>query len=339
MKKLIVLSLITIIAFTSCKKDTKTTTTNTTPPPAAPMLRFVFKFDSTQVRLGSTGQPDTILPANHRAQNPHFNGMSSHYIELTPNANTQVGAGTVIYVTPATPTTAITVGTGSAQATYTNAIEFNQESVVGQGGQFFSIPLSQVTAGTYQYLRISVAYQNYDIKYGIPAGTTVPGYTFTSNYPATGTIASFIGYYTQIGSYTIKTQNVAVNACKQQGYWGFESAPIVIGGTSYSVAPSSGQAPQGATTVVNPLFATSAIKAGSCLVTGGFVSPTTGLSGLLTITGHETSDIVITVSMSTNKSFEWKYNPSSPNDGRIYPGKGDSVVNMGVRGMKPILPQ
>ena len=336
MKNLITLSLLAIVAFTSCKKDTKNNTT--TPPPAAPMLRFVFKFDSTQVRLGSFGQVDSVLPSNHRAQNPHFNGMSTHYIELTPNANTQVGAGTVIYVTPATPTTAITVGTGSAQATYTNAIEFNQESIVGQGGQFFSIPLSQVTTGTYQYLRISVAYQNYDIKYGIPAGTTVPGYTFTSNYPATGTIASFIGYYTQIGSYTIKTQNVAVNACKQQGYWSFESAPIVIGGTSYTVAPSNGQAPQGATTVVNPLFATSAIKAGSCLVTGGFVAANGTTITPLTITGHETIDIVITVSMSTNKSFEWIHSTSSPDDGRIYPGSGDTVVNMGVRGMKPILP-
>jgi len=189
-------------------------------------------------------------------------------------------------------------------------------------------------------LRISVAYQNYDIRYGIAAGTTVPGHTFTSNYPATGTIASFIGYYTQIGSYTIKTQNVAVNECKQQGYWGFESAPIVIGGTSYSVAPSSGQAPQGATTVVNPLFATSAVKAGSCLVTGRFVGPTGAVSdSVLTITGHETSDIVITVSMSTNKSFEWLHSASSPDDGRIYPGSGDTVVNMGVRGMMPKLPQ
>jgi hypothetical protein len=338
MKKLIALTLFVLIAFASCKKDT-TNTTTTTPPATtpAPQLRFVFKFDSTQARLGSFGQADSVLPANHRAQNPHFNGMSSHYIELTPNANTQVGAGTVIYVTPATPTTAITVGTGSAQATYTNAIEFNQESVVGQGGQFFSIPLSQVTAGKYQYLRISVAYQNYDIRYGIAAGTTVSGYTFPSNYPATGTIASFIGYYTQIGSYTIKTQNVSVNACEQQGYWGFESAPFVIGGHTYTVAPSWGQAPEGATTVVNPLFATSAVKAGSCLVTGRFVNPS-GATDSLTITGHETSDIVITVSMSTNKSFEWSHSASSPDDGRIYPGSGDSVVNMGVRGMKPILP-
>ena len=338
MKKLIALSLIVIVSFPSCKKDTSTSTTTTAHTTTPPQLRFVFKFDSTQIRLGSTGQPDTILPSNHRAQNPHFNGMSSHYIELTPNANTQVGAGTVIYVTPATPTTAITVGTGSTQATYTNAIEFDQESIVGQGGQFYSIPIANITPGTYQYLRISVAYQNYDIRYGIIAGTTVPGYTFTSNYPATGTIASFIGYYTQVGSYTIKSQSVSVNACKQQGYWGFESAPFVISGTTYTVPASQGQAPEGATTVVNPLFATSAIKAGSCLVTGQFVAKDGITLTPLTITGHETSDIVITVSMSTNKSFEWKYNSSSPNDGRIYPGNGDSVVNMGVRGMKPILP-
>lgn len=340
MKKIITLTFFATMVLVACKKDTKSNTTTPilTPATPAPQLKFVFKFDSTQVRLGSTGQLDT-LPTSHRAQNPRFNGMSAHYIELTPNATTQVGAGNIIYVTPATPTTAITVhnASGTSSATYTNAIEFNQETVVGQGGQFYAIPLSQVTAGTYQYLRVSVAYQNYDINYGIKAGTTVSGYTFPSNYYTTGTIASFIGYYTQIGSYTIKTQSIAVNGCKQQGYWAFESAPFVIGGTTYSTTATQGQAPQGATTVVNPLFATSAIQPGSCLVTGQFVSPT-GTTEPLTITGHETNDIVITVSMSTNNSFEWKYSSTSPNDGRIYPLCGDTVVNMGVRGMIPMLP-
>ncbi|MFI5141870.1 MAG: hypothetical protein ACHQII_05895 [Bacteroidia bacterium] len=43
--------------------------------------------------------------------------------------------------------------------------------------------------------------------------------------------------------------------------------------------------------------------------------------------------------MSTNNSFEWKHNSSNPNDGYIYPLNGDSVVDMGVRGMVPKLPQ
>src|ERR1700752_2954897 len=161
MKKLTILSLLVLVAFASCKKDTKSTTT--TP---APQLKFVFKYDSTQNRYNSQGQI-TAVPAGHQAQCPHFNGMSAHYIEMTQNNTTAVGHGTVLYTTPTIVSTPFTVTSGSATATYTDAIDFSKESVVGDGQQFFSIPLSQVTAGTYPYVRISVAYQNYDIKYGI----------------------------------------------------------------------------------------------------------------------------------------------------------------------------
>jgi hypothetical protein len=337
MKKLTILSLLVLVAFASCKKD-KTSTTTTTPP-AGPQLKFVFKFDSTQTRYNSAGVA-TSVPSANGAQSPHFNGMSAHYIEMTKNNITAIGAGTVLYTTPTVVSSAVNISNGSTTATYTDAIDFSKESVVGDGQQFFSIPLSQVTAGTYPYIRISVAYQNYDIKYGVLNGTTVniPGggvYTYTSNVYANGTIASFIGYNTYISSYKIKTQTDLVNAAKQQGYWSFESAPI---GT-YTAPYTKGQAPQGATTVVSPsAFATTAIPPGSCLVTGQFVNQA-GTVTPLVITGNETSDIVITVSMSTNKSFEWIRNTNNPNDGCIYPLSGDQVVDMGVRGMVPKLPQ
>ena len=57
-----------------------------------------------------------------------------------------------------------------------------------------------------------------------------------------------------------------------------------------------GQAP--GTTVPNPINATSPVPAGSCVVTGQ-------LNGPLTITGSETHDIVVTVSLSNNKVSEW----------------------------------
>ena len=350
MNKLITLSILALVVFSSCKKDTKNTTTTT--PTTAPQLKFVFKFDNTQQRLGDSGQVVT-LPSTHRAQNPTFNGMSVHHIEMAQTFSTGVGFGTLLYTTPTnTNVPAVTVWNSShtVSQTYTDAIYFDQEKVVGDGQQFYSIPLSQVAAGTYPYLRISVAYQNYDIKYAILPNTPVSS-TFTtptgSTYYSTGTIASFIGYNTYVNSYTVKKQNVVVpnGGPKQQGYWAFESAPYVIGGNSYTVAPSQGQAPQGATTVVNPLFASSAVPPGSCLVTGQFVSAASTNSNPiyspLVITGHETSDIIITVSMSTNNSFEWKSNSiqPNPNDGYIYPLNGDTVVNMGVRGMRPILPQ
>jgi hypothetical protein len=312
MKKLIALSVIAIAFLNSCKKDTGPAATT---PPSAARLRFVYKFDSTQVRLNNLGQASTI-PANHRAQSPKFNSMGAHYIEMATSDYTAVGGGTVLYVTPSV-TTGITTGT------YTNAIDFNQQPVKGQGEELYSVPLSQVKPGTYKWLRVSLAYQNYDIRYK---------YTYMSSpFYLTGTIASFIGYNTYINSYKIKTQTMAVNANKLQGYWGFETSYTINSVTTTTT--SAGQAPAGSTTVVNPLFSSSPIPAGSCLVTGQFVNAS-GSPQLLTVTGNETKDIVITVSLSTNNSFEWVEHTG---DNWYEPAAGDTVVDMGVRGMIPFI--
>ena len=77
--------------------------------------------------------------------------------------------------------------------------------------------------------------------------------------------------------------------------------------------------------MVNPLFATSPVPAGSCVVTADFPA------GGVTITGNETKDIVVEISLSTNKSFEWI---EVINDGKWAPSKGEEVVDMGIRGMK-----
>ena len=81
----------------------------------------------------------------------------------------------------------------------------------------------------------------------------------------------------------------------------------------------------------NPIFATSPVPQGSCLVTGQFATP-------LVVTGTETSDITIIVSLSTNKSFEWEevsggaatfdLDPATP-------ANSDRVVDMGIRGLIP----
>ena len=54
----------------------------------------------------------------------------------------------------------------------------------------------------------------------------------------------------------------------------------------------------------------------------------------LKITGKETEDIVVQVSLSTNKSFEWKEVVA---DGKWEPAKGEQVVDMGIRGMIPTI--
>ena len=325
MKKVIIISVLTVLILGSCKKDTKTTTaTTTTNPPAAPQLKFVFKFDSTQVRLNNVGMVSTI-PANHKTQSPRFNTMSSHYVELAPDSLSAVGTGCKIYTTPTVPYPA---------GTYTDAIDFSQSVVVSQGQVFASKPLSQITPGTYKWIRVSLAYQNYDINYSILSGTQVsPTYTLSSQYNGTGTIASFIGYNTYITSYKIKTQSVTVNAAKLQGYWGFES-PYVQGGVTYTTTVITGQSASGATTVVDPAATTIGVPAGSCLVTGKFVGPT-GSTEPLVITGNETQDIVVTISLSTNNSFEWVEHTG---DSNYNPANGDTVTDMGIRGLIPKLP-
>jgi len=259
-------------------------------------VNLIFKFDSTQVRLNSFGNPVTV-PAGHGGQSPRFNSMSAHYAELTPAAITPLGNGTVLYRAPE-------VSTGGS-----NAIDFSKANFAGNNQTFLAVPLGSVAAGTYNYLRVSLAYQNYNVY------VSVPGQTLDA------TLASFIGFNSYIGSYKIKDSTVMVNANKLQGYWGFEASVPGFG------LVRTGQAAPGATTVPNPLFATSAVPAGSCVVTGAFSSP-------LVITGTETSDINIEVSLSTNRSFEWtetdgnnQYNPLPPNN--------EQVVDMGIRGMIP----
>lgn len=279
------------LALFSCGKD---------PQKHDPKLVFKVSFEPTQERLNNIGQPATI-PAGNAAQTPTFNKLSAHYVELTPGALTPLGQGAVLY-----KAAEVTVG-GE------NAIDFSKATLVGNKESFFSMPIKDVPAGTYEWLRVSLAYQNYDIDYRItnPLDTT-------QTLDLKGTIASFIGYNNYITSFVIKNQNMPVNAAKKQGFWAFETSYM---GYNYT---TSGQAPAGSTTVVNPLFASSPIPAGSCVVTASFSEP-------LVISADEKKDIVVNVKLSINKSFEW--NDSNSPDGIFQPEKGDVPVDMGIRGM------
>ncbi|HEX5654140.1 MAG TPA: hypothetical protein VFX58_13760 [Chitinophagaceae bacterium] len=292
-----------IIVLTSgCKKESNNN-------PSANLV-FKFKFDSTQARLNNIGQP-SVIPAGNAGQSPVFNKMSAHYVELAPSAFTALGAGAVLY--HASETTA-----GGA-----NAIDFEKAYMAGNNETFFSVPISSINPGTYEWLRVSLAYQNFDVRFYID--TVISGITIKQEFPGTG--AGFIGYRTYIKNLTIKNQTLPINANKTQGFWGFETT-VNYGGVNYPFV-SSGQAPAGATTVPNPLFASSPIPAGSCVVTASFVNNPTNK---LTITGNETSDIIVEVSLSTNKSFEWNEVVA---DGKWEPSKGEQVVDMGIRGMIP----
>ena len=268
-------------AFQSCKKET-----------TGPKLIVKLVVDSTQVRLNNLGNPSTIAAGN-AAQHPKFNSIAAHYLELAPAATTALGSGAILYHAAETTTGGST------------AIDFSKSIVKSSGEVYLEIPIKDIPVGDYEWVRLSLSYQNYDVN------------LYYNGLPYTGTVASFVGYNNYITNFNVKYQNTVVNANKTQGFWAFESLAGVL----------TGQAP--ATTVPNPLFATSPIPAGSCVVTGQFANK-------LNITGNETSDITVKMSLSINNSFEWR---DTNGNGKwdVDPASPESVVDMGIRGLIPII--
>lgn len=256
-----------------------------------PQLIIKLNFDATQQRLDNLGQPATI-PTGNAAQTPNMHRMSANYIELAPTATTLLGQGEIIYEGAET------------SAGGDLAIDFQQSIFAGDDEVFLSVPLSQVTAGSYEWVRVSLAYQEGDIQ------------VLTENVgEVTGRLASFVGYNNYITDFDLNGSTITVNDDVLQGFWAFEA----LGFTS------QGQAPEGATTVPNPLFATSPVPQGSCVVTGQF-------ENAFNITGNETQDVTVTLSFSINNSFEWTEVNA---DGKYEPSAGEQVVDMGLRGLIP----
>ncbi|BDD03292.1 hypothetical protein [Aureibacter tunicatorum] len=280
--------LIILLSFFSCKSDENLESSLD----AKPKLVVKLLVDPDQRRLGNLGTLVDV-PEGHAAQSPTFNAISAHYLELAPNANTLLGAGEVLYHAPET-------AKGGE-----NAIEFSKSEVVYPGEVWLEIPLENIPAGSYEWVRLSLSYQNYDIVFHY------------NGKPFDGTLASFVGFNQYIESFNLGDESVSVNENKKQGFWGFKSMAGVV----------TGQVPEGAITVPNPIFNTSPIPAGSCVVTGSFETP-------LKLTGNETEDIVMNLSLSINKSFEWVDN----NNNGLWDVDEDAeerIVDMGVRGLVP----
>lgn len=303
-KQTILLFVLSGLLFFSCKKD------ENTPTGTKPELHFKFKFDANQARLNNIGQPSAI-PAGHAAQSPAFRKMSVHYIELAPGPYTLLESGAVLYKAPET-----TKGGD-------NAIDFDQAKLAGNGEIFLSLPIGNIPPGTYTWVRASVSYQNYDVLFNI---NKVPILGDVPNQK--GTVSSFVGFNTYIGNVTPRSKTLAVNDDKKQGFWAFETdltPPYdVYNNLTY------GQAPAGATTVVNPLFDSSPIPAGSCVVTGQFSQP-------LVLTGKESADLSVTLSFSVNKSFEWVDDNGNGQLDFYADGvtPNEKIVDMGLRGLIP----
>ena len=256
--------------------------------PSGPQLRIVLDVDPNQLRLDNFGEPAPEPPDGHAAADPDFLLVGSHSVELVPNELTTLGGGETVFDSPHV----------------NGGVDFDQLPIATPGDELWSGDLADLAPGTYEYLRVSVSYQRYRIQGhaefgGMEISTPVE-------------IASFVEGTTYIDSYEIGDEVVSVGGTKEQGYFGAWSQYTGV---------IEGQAPVGATTVPNPLDATSPIPVGSCVVTAVFDPP-------LVINGDESDDLTLHITLSTNMSFEWV----DDGDGKWQPFD-EAVVDMGLRGM------
>ena len=287
MKAIKILTLLVFVLALSCSDDK-----DDLPLSDTPNLIIILKFDPTQERMGNLGQPVSVATGN-AAQSPSINKMSANYIEFALTGTTALGTGEIIYEGEGT-------SLGGALA-----IDFQNALFAGDNDTFLTIPLSQISEGNYEWVRVSLAYQEGGID------------LLVNGQDTTGTLGSFIGYNSYITSFDLNGNTFDINENKAQGFWAFEA----LGFTT------QGQAPEGTTTVPNPLFNSSPIPQGSCVVTGEFENG-------FQITGNETQDVVVTLSFSINNSFEWT---EVNTDGKYEPEAGEQVVDMGLRGLIPMV--
>lgn len=284
-------------------------------------LRIQFQFDPEQERLGNLGEAKPI-PDGNAGQSPDFNSMSAYFIELVPSQFTQIRDGAVIYEAE--------TQNAEPHPNFEEAVIFEEAIVSDEGIVFLEIPIKDIAPGTYDYMRASVTYQNAAIRFNL---NNLPSPLPSSLTNQVGTLASFIGFNTHINEVLVKDKSLVVNGDRQQGFWAFEpqlDAPYQDLYTQYVNASGiiSGQAPQGATTVVNPLAQFGVeLPFGSCIVTGA-------MDNTLTISGDETADINVTLSFSVNQSFEWiDTNGNEKWDIDVATGSAEQLVDMGLRGL------
>jgi hypothetical protein len=281
---------------------------------ASVMVHFKVKFDPLQERLNNQGQVTTVSAGN-AAQTPVLNSIAINYLEFLHNAWDKLGQGEVLMPSPEMTTT-----TGET------AIDFSKIKMGKDGDIIFSVPLSKLPAGKYEWIRTSVPYQNIDVAFNY---INVP--TAGNFYNERGAMAMFTGSNMYISTYKIWTKQDSVNATKKQGYWAYETKLS----PAYALYNKTlkGQLENPAFTLVNPLTAYQPVQASATIIAGKLDAP-------LEITGKETQDITITLTFSTNKSFEWEDDIIKNGQWDIL-GQANSgqksmerIIDTGFRGMK-----
>ena len=291
--------------FSSCTSDVEVT-----PPETEAQLTISFLMDENADRLDNLGNPVSVPPGN-AGQHPDFETLGLHFIGLYPDQFTAYDEGVTVFSSPTTEEGGVA------------AIDFDEELFLTESDNSISIPLSEVSPGTYNYFRSSIGFQQYTVVYNLEGAANNPDWPdgLDDNIDVDGHVASFLGYNTYINSYTIENESVTVNGNKVQGYFGLESTGEVQGVEITEV--TEGDAPQ--TTVPNPISGTSPVPPGSCVVTGRFPNA-------LVIPENATEDIHVQVTISINNSFEWE---DGNGNGKYEPLLNEKVVDMGTRGVFP----
>jgi len=272
-----------------------------------PSLLIQFSFDPNLERLGNLGEPASIGKGN-ASQNPVMNEMSSHYIELAPTQWTQFGEGEVLYRGEET------------QQGGERAIDFDKVIRAGEGEKFMKVSFKDIAPGTYEWIRVSISYQNFEVD----CFNQIEAGEYSSSGTAKLNIASFVGFNNYITDFKVKDSVQHVGANKLQGFWMGEMTVQTGAPHPWDTYTWAGMGDAEGTTVVNP-NPDSPVPEGSCVVTGKFSHP-------ITITGNETEDQVLDLAFSINNSFEWK---EIKKDGLFQPAIGEEVVDMGLRGLHP----
>ncbi|MEN9609826.1 MAG: hypothetical protein RLZZ628_640 [Bacteroidota bacterium] len=241
-----------------------------------PILRIKIKTDADLERLDSKGQISTVKAGN-AAQTPLVKNLSPGYIEFFQDAKTPVGKGLILYQGEQT------------RLGGEDAFDFSKCKIIKDGDVFIEMPLKKVAKGTYQWVRASMAYQNADLIFNL---MNVPNLGDLQD--ERGTIATFNSFNTFITKHRIREKEETINANRKFGYWAFETA--LDKGFSQQNTLKNGQAV--GTSSVNPNFLIAPVPISSGIMTGAFTTP-------FTVTGAEVQDITVTLSLSTNQSFEW----------------------------------
>jgi hypothetical protein len=290
-----------VVGLLSCKKEPEK------------MLHFILKFDALQEKLGNNGLP-TSLRTDLAAQSPALNSIGFNGIELVQNEFTKYGLGVSILSTPKT------MNGGD------KAIDYQQVRSVKEGEIIVSIPLKNITPGTYNWIRTSVAYQNFDVVFNM---LNVP---FAGNFlEERGTFATFTAANTYITPYKVSEKMDSTKGNKKQGYWCLETK-LTPAYKPYN-RMFNGQSATGTITSPNPLLQTAPTPLDNTILTGRFEAP-------LSISGSETADVTVTLSFSNNKSFEWEetINRNGKWDFNMQPVPGqpsvERVIDMGLRSLK-----